>query len=415
MTPGSIPRDDGNEPARQASLREHNLRLVLRHVLDAPIPPSRAGIAAATGLTRGAVSALVDRLTAARLVVELEPVAAQRAGRPAVPLAPARGTVVGLGAEVNVDYLGVRAIDLAGDVLAERFEEGDFRGSDPGPVLDRLAAQMADVTGALLLTGADVAGATVALPGIVDRDTGPLRLAPNLGWRDVDVVARLRRTPALATLPIGLTNEADVAARAEVRAGAAGRSFLYVSGEVGIGAATVLDGEVFRGRHGWSGELGHTVVDPGGPRCTCGATGCLERYAGKDALMRAAGLALDLPVDALAAAADRGDAAAVDALTRGGRALGLALANYVNLVDVERIVLGGIYAPLAPYLTGPVTAELRERVLAAPWEDAQVHVALAGPRAAMTGGGLLVLRAVADNPSAWVPTDDGSRPLAPAP
>jgi predicted NBD/HSP70 family sugar kinase len=187
-----------------------------------------------------------------------------------------------------------------------------------------------------------------------------------------------------------------------------------VSGEVGIGAATVLDGEVFRGRHGWGGELGHTVVDPAGPRCTCGATGCLEQYAGKDALMRAAGLDVGLPVDELAAAAERGDPAAVDALTRGGRALGIALANYVNLVDVERIVLGGIYAPLAPHVTGPVTAELRERVLAAPWEDAQVHVAVAGPRAAMTGGGLVVLRAVADDPTAWVPTDEGTRPLAPA-
>src|SRR5665647_3633196 len=98
--------------ARQDSLRHHNLALTLRQVLDAPSPVSRADIAAATGLTRATVSALVDRLLEARLVAELEPVASQRAGRPAVPLAAARGTVAAVGMEVNVDYLGVRAIDL---------------------------------------------------------------------------------------------------------------------------------------------------------------------------------------------------------------------------------------------------------------------------------------------------------------
>ena len=109
-------------------------------------------------------------------------------------------------------------------------------------------------------------------------------------------------------MPIRLDNEATLGARAEADALRPDRtlSFLYLSGEVGIGGALVVDGAVFGGRHGWSGEIGHTVVDPAGPLCRCGSTGCLEQYAGKDALMRAAALDLDLPVDA----ADRG---------RGGR------------------------------------------------------------------------------------------------
>lgn len=407
-------------PARQGSLREHNLALVLRHVLDAAgapgtptraAPPSRADVATATGLTRGSVSALVDLLIGARLIAELPPVVTARAGRPAVPLVPAARTVVGLGAEVNVDYIGVRALDLAGEVLAHRTTAGDFRHSEPARVLALLAGLVGEVR-AELPTEARVAGMCVALPGLVDRVTGPLRLAPNLGWRDVDVVALLTAHPEVDGLPVRLANEANLAARAEVRAGMAGDSFLYVSGEVGIGAAIVLDGEVFAGRHGWSGELGHTVVDQQGPRCTCGARGCLEQYAGKDALLRAAGRDVEDTVDALLGAAAAGDERAARALRAAGEALGVALANFVNLVDVETIVLGGIYAPLAPWLTDAVVAQLRSRVLAAEWAEARVGVAAGGEHAAMTGAAVVVLRAVADDPAAWLPlpTETPDRP-----
>lgn len=392
-------------PARQGSLREHNLSLVLRHVLDAAAggaPPSRADVAAATGLTRGSVSALVDLLIGARLLAELPPVATSRAGRPAVPLVPAPGTVVGLGAEVNVDYLGVRALDLGGAVVARATTAGDFRDSDPERVLALLADLVARVR-ADLPADARTVGVCVALPGLVDRVTGPLRLAPNLGWRDVDVAALLTEHPALADLPVRLANEANLAARTEARVGQAGQSFLYVSGEVGIGAAIVLDGEVFAGRHGWSGEVGHTVVDQEGPTCTCGARGCLEQYAGKDALLRAAGRDVDGTVEELLAAAADGDERAARALGRAGEGLGVALANFVNLVDVETVVLGGIYAPLAPWLTDAVVAQLRSRVLAAEWEDARVGVAAGGEHAAMTGAALVVLRAVVDDPAAWLP------------
>ncbi len=94
-----------------------------------------------------------------------------------------------------------------------------------------------------------------------------MRLAPNLGWRDVDVVEHFRIRPETADVPIRLDNEATLAARAEADAlRPTGRlSFLYLSGEVGVGGAMVVDGAVFGGRHGWSGEIGHTVIDPNGP------------------------------------------------------------------------------------------------------------------------------------------------------
>ncbi|MBO9552975.1 ROK family transcriptional regulator [Cellulomonas sp.] len=395
-------------PARQGSLREHNLGIVLREVLEAAAtgapPPSRADVASATGLARATVSALVDRLVASGLVAELEPVPTLRAGRPAVPLAAPSGTLAAVGAEVNVDYLGVRIVDLARSVLVERVVHGDHRGSDPATVLAELGALVDDAVGALPGHGADVpdarpvrlAGASLALPGLVDRTAGTLLLAPNLGWREVDVAGLLARSSSvLREHPPLLANEADLAARAEadLRRADGPPSFVYVSGEIGIGGAIVLDGQIFGGRHGWAGELGHTLVADGRT---------LEQVAGQDAMLRAAGLDRQAGVEPLLRAARAGEPDALAALVAAATALGAALANVVNVVDVGHVVLGGTYARLAEHLRAPVLTALSARVLAAPWVQPTVDVARGGDVAAMTGGALAVLGQVVADPSSWL-------------
>jgi len=398
--------------ARQESLREHNLSLTLQNVIDAVRPVSRADIAAATGLARATVSGLVDQLIDAALVVELAaPVTleARRVGRPAVPLAPARGTVAGVGMEVNVDYLGVRAVDLAGRVLTEVIEIDDFRNSRPEVVLDRLARTAGRVLANLSADGVRVAGTALALPGLVDRVTGPLRYAPNLGWRDVDVVGLLSTHPVLGGFPPSLANEANLAALAEAvaRRDEGRASFVYVSGEVGIGGAIVLDGEIFVGRHGWSGEIGHTVVDAFATAEDDDGTAVagrrtLEDYAGQDALMRRAGLDPTAPLSDLVHAAEAGDPAALESLHRGGTALGVVLANIVNVVDVGMVVLGGRFSEVYPYVREAVEEQLARCVIFAPWSPVEVQVARAGECPAMTGGAIAELRTVVADPVAWV-------------
>lgn len=396
------PPGGGSSASRQHTLRERNLRLVARAIYDAAagppdaVPPSRADVAAATGLTRATVSTLVDHLVAARLVAELPPAAAQRAGRPAVPLVPAARTVVGLGLEVNVDHLGVRALDLSGQTVADAVEQGTFHDSEPATLLGRLGALAAGVVDAVEGEGMRVAGARLALPGLVDARTGELEVAPNLGWSSLDPVPLL----GLGDLPVRVANEAKLAALAEL-AGEVPDSFLYVSGDVGIGAGIVVDRGLFLAERGWNGEVGHVVVDPAGPRCTCGAHGCLEQYAGKEAVLRAAGLPVDAPLRALVATLEADDDGARDALHRAGRALGSALADFVNLTGVSTVVLGGVYAELEPWLHDDVTAVLRERVLAAPFAEPDVRAARAGQHAALSGGAREVLREVVADPAAW--------------
>jgi len=384
--PDSAP--DRRTGARQGTLREHNLAIVLERIVTSAEPVSRARIAADTGLTRGTVSALVDRLLGARLVAELEPVTGSGAGRPAVPLVPARGTVVALGLEINVDYAAVRAVDLAGETVTELVHDDDFRASDPARALAVLLGLADTALAHVAQIGALFAGASLALPGLVDRRTGPLRVAPNLGWRDVDVAALVGGHP-VAERELWLANEANLAARAEASArGGEPESFLYVSGEVGVGGAVVLGGEIFAGAHGWSGELGHTLVP------VAGGVGRLEELVGQDALVRSAGLDLAAGVPGLVAAAEREDPRTLEALERAGDLLGVGLANAVNVLDLDHVVLGGIYAPLEPWLRAGVASRLRAHVIGAPWAEVTVSAAGAGPYPALTGGALAVLRAL---------------------
>jgi predicted NBD/HSP70 family sugar kinase len=378
---------------------------VLRQVAASPRPLSRASIAGATGLTRATVSALVDDLLGGRLLTEVEPAPRAGAGRPANGLTLAIDGPAGLGLEINVDYLAACVVDLSGDVRHRLVHPGDQRPRTPDEVFADLAGLAAKARDAAVAEGLTPAGVAVAVPGLVDSD-GLVRLTPNLGWRDVPVRPALALVDGLGgprglALPLVVDNEANLAALGELYATPPGRpSFVYVSGEIGIGAGIVLDGALFRGARGWSGELGHVTVDPEGPRCHCGSRGCLERYAGQEALLGSVGL--DRDPGRLAELAAAGEARALRALSGAATALGVTLAGVVNLLDVDTVVLGGVYAPLTPWLGPAVQRELRARVLTAQWSPVTVRPSALGGAAAVVGAAWSVVRAVREHPAAWL-------------
>jgi predicted NBD/HSP70 family sugar kinase len=406
-------------PVRQRSLRTHNLGLVLRHVATSGRPVSRADVAAATGLTKATVSTLVDELLAGSLLAEVDPTPRTGAGRPAVGLRLASQGPAGLGLEVNVDYLAACVVDLTGRERHREVQHADQRGREPEAVLDDVAELARTATRAANAEDLVVAGTALAAAGLVAD--GVVRLAPNLGWRDVDVRAALlaRNVPESVTVD----NEANLAAlgelhaRADIDPAAARASFLYISGEIGVGAGVVLGGELFRGARGFGGELGHVTIRPDGAHCRCGARGCLEAYANQEALLRNAGLAvnsghptlfddgpvaLDGGVARLAALARAGAHPALMALEQAGSALGVASADVVNLFDVGMIVLGGVYAPLAPWLVEPIRREIGDRVMAAAWAPVTVEASLLGASATVVGAAGSVVRSIRDAPATWL-------------
>jgi predicted NBD/HSP70 family sugar kinase len=385
-----------SRPARQRSLRDHNLGLALRLIADSPDPISRAQIALTTGVTRATASALAEELLAGGLLVEQPLPPTSRSGRPASGLQLAPGGPGGLGIEINVDYVATTVVDLTGRVVHHEVRAGDQREASPEAVLKAAARAGAD---AAKDSGVQIAGVAVAVPGLVSD--GRVLLAPNLDWHDVDVLSALRRHRPIGTLPTWVGNEASYAALGEVSA--TSRTFVHVSGEIGIGSGIVVDGDLYRGRHGWAGELGHLPVDPSGPRCHCGAHGCLEVYAGQEALLRTAGHAAS-GIDDLVALATTADHQVLDALRAAASALGQALSGALNLLDLDEVVLGGIYAPLAPWLVPGITEELEHRVLWSSLRPIVLRASEHGSEAAVRGAARSVVARLLSEPEGWLVT-----------
>lgn len=400
----------GRSPARQDALRPHNLALVLQHIA-AGEPVTRARLAAATGLTKTTVSSLVDDLVSARLVVELGPEARGEIGRPGSALALDPSGYAGIGLEINVDYIAVCLTNLVGEVRYLRTRARDNRSQSPAKVLGRAVRMIGTALARAEAARLTVAGLGVAVPGPVETDSGLLRLAPNLGWVDVPVAAILADRLAGHDLAVVVDNEANLAALGELWFGGHHdlADFIHVSGEIGVGGGVVLSEELFRGVRGFAGEIGHVVVQPDGPRCRCGARGCLEQVAGQEAILRAAGLtgavgtSIGQPggsVAELLARARAGDPGTLRAVESAGRALGIGLSATVNVVDPSTVVLGGLYAALEPWLRGPLLEELSERAITHRWSPVQLLASRLGPDAAVRGAAGVVVKRVLSEPAA---------------
>ena len=387
--------------ATNQNLRAHNLSLALRHILANPGAINRAGIAAQTGISRATMSRLVDELIATGLVEESDDkLSTGGRGRPTSVLSPASGTVIALGLQVNISVLGAYLVDLSGNVLARETLEGDFSGSDPQATLRKLARMGRRVLREGCEEGTTFLGSALALPGLVSGDT--LVTAPNLGWKNIPFE---ELTHPLHDLHVTLiANEADLAAfavahpRPGVPEGPA--SFIYVSGEVGIGGGLVINHQPLSGAHGWSGEIGHICVEPQGNVCSCGARGCLETIAGLKALCRAAGLEDESSARELTQLAGH-SAKAQDALANAGHALGQALAGVVNTVDISQVYLGGLVAETAFYLLPTLHEELETRVLQAPWYAPAIDILPSSEDLSLRGGAFQILEKILDDPIHW--------------
>lgn len=393
---------------KATNLKASNLSLVLRRILANPGEITRAAISSSTGITRATISRLVDDLIGRGFVEELDPVGDSGRGRPANRLTPTAGRVTALGIETNVSALDIMLVDLTGHVLAHERVRGDFAGSDPIRTMRRVSRAARRVVDAGLPPGALFLGSGVGIPGLVSPTT--LALAPNLRWRDIPLDELL--APISYLDPVVVANEADLAAFAVAHSvpgvPAGPPSFIYVSGEVGVGSGIVVDHRPLRGVRGWSGEIGHICADPNGPMCQCGARGCLESYLGMYALASRAGLDRGARAAGIlreAAVSER----ARSALDEAGAALGRCLAAVINATDIPVVVLGGMVADLAPALVEPARRELEARVLQAAWAPPVIRVRGASKSLTARGAALRVLQRLVDDPLSWLEEEPGGK------
>jgi len=378
-------------------LRRRNLATVAEHV-HRHGTVSRAAITAATGLNRSTVAALVAELEQLGVLVEGDPLATARVGRPSPTVSVAHGPVaIAINPEVDAITVGVVGLGARVDAVVRREVDAVVGPEEAvdliGEVVEGLAGELA---------GRLIAGVGLAIPGIVRAADDVVRWAPHLGWSETPVAALVGNRLGL---PSRAANDATLGARAEHLFGA-GRGIadlVYLNGGAsGIGGGVVLGGRVIEGRDGYAGEYGQNR--PGASaedRRTDG--GALEDEVSRDRLLAVLGLSQHADEAALETAllASR-DPAVLAEVARQQRILGTALANAVNVLNPSALVLGGFLASLLAADPEGLAAAVAEASLAPSWEGVRLAPAALGSARLLIGAAELAFSSLIADPSGFV-------------
>jgi glucokinase-like ROK family protein len=391
-------------------VKAHNLRAILLHLLQSG-QASRAQLADQTALSNAAITNLVYELLEQGILTEegaeTQADGQRRVGRPRTTLRLVPEARFALGIHIGIGTLRVAVTNLHAEIVHNLIADYEVRA----PATDVLeqAAQLVERT--LRESGVKrsrLCGLGIGASGHVNPDTGVNTWAPALGWRDVPVrdwmKARLR-------LPVTVDNNVRAMALGEAMFGA-GRGvnlLAFVYGRIGVGAGFVLNGQLFRGSGAGAGEVGHTIMLPdGGELCGCGKRGCLETLVSEPVFIRQAEalaarspqsmLARHLrqrsearPIERIFAAARAGDTATRDMITERARYLGIALANLVNVLNPELILLGGMFAQGSDLILPTAEATMRATAFAGLGERVRVLPTEYGWRAGVIGAAALAL------------------------
>jgi N-acetylglucosamine repressor len=385
--------------ATRGTSREIN-RSILLNLVRARQPISRADLARAMGVSRAAVTLIVNDLLEQKRIFEGATGETVRGRKPTFLYIDSRRRAV-IAADIRASETFVMLADLLGKPLTGVTSLPTLR--DPKKLVAALAARVKT----LIAEHPDVDGCEgigVVVPGMVEHSTMRVLHAPTLGWRNVD----LREPLSAATrLPVQIENSGRACALAQMwtlRGDGAHPpgDLVFVSISDGVGVGVIMNGEVLRGRHNIAGEFGHVPLSLDGPRCSCGANGCWEAYVSNRAtLARYFGRAANTagPEDAtrtrftmedLIARARANDAKAVAALEATARYLGLGLSSVINALDPARVYVGGELTLAWDLIEGTVRTALGERALTTDAAETEIRPVAATEYPRLQGAAALV-------------------------
>lgn len=306
-----------------------------------------------------------------------------------------------IGIDLGGTQLRAGLVDRDGGIVRRAAMATDVAG---GP--EQIIAQIRRLCDEIDVAGrrAQIAGVGVSAPGPLDSETGTIIAIPTLpGWEEFPLAAELAGE---FDLPVIVENDGIAAANGEWKFGSAKglQHFVYVTVSTGIGGGVVVDGRLLHGRRGMAGHVGHMVIDPDGPICSCGARGCFEALASGSALARcgrdavsaepASLLARVHPGDAITAreivaAALQGDSLALALLGREATWLGIGFSNLAHLYGPQAIVMGGGVSQAFDFLHENIVAAFRASAMP-PFRDTEIVPALLGDNAGLAGAAALV-------------------------
>lgn len=358
--------------ARLEGVRRANLGSVLRLVHHHGTL-SRAELTARTGLNRSTIAALVSTLVSEGLLIEGNPIPTRRVGRPSPSVSPS-STIAAITLNPEVDSIELAAVGLGGEVIARKREIAKTVPT-PAETIEAAERVIADWRNTELAE-IRIVGVGVAVPGLVRDGDAVVRLAPHLGWREVEFGAQLSKRLGV---PVAVGNDASYGALAEWLFGAARgcEHVVYLNGgPSGIGGGLILHGRPIGGAGGYAGEWGQNAPSANAP-IRNRRSGVLEDEVNRLRLMEL--VDLTAPDDSeLAEALNYEDERVVTEIQRQQRVLGGALANLVNTLNPSMIVLGGFLAILYRADAELLNRYVGEVALQVPMEDVTIAPAALG-------------------------------------
>ncbi len=280
------------------------------------------------------------------------------------------------------------------------------RFSRPNGFVDGVSQTVESLAQSVGIKANRLCGVGVGAPGLVDSRRGTVHALVNVpGWRNVPLAQRLARR---LRAPAFVDNDVNLVALGEWRFGA-GRGAHHLACltlGTGVGGGLVFDGRLYHGSSGTAGELGHMVINPGGRRCACGGRGCLEAQVGTAAILELARQSIrdgsatlrmlvrqahgHLTPELIALAARRGDARARRIWIDIGRWLGIGLANLANLLNPDRIVIGGGVANAWRWFSPTLVSTVKSQAMDVPAQAVRIVRAQLGDQAGIVGAAVLV-------------------------
>ncbi|WP_346208076.1 ROK family transcriptional regulator [Caldifermentibacillus hisashii] len=325
----------------QQLVKQINKTLVLETILhEAPI--SRADISQKVGLNKGTVSSLVNELLEDQLIYESGPGQSSGGRRPVILLFNEKAGF-SIGIDLGVNYILGVLTDLKGNIMVEVNKKLTIRSYEV--VIEILKSVISDLINAAPQSHYGIVGIGIGVPGLVNNH-GEILVAPNLGWKNINLREEIENS---FDIPVFIENEANAGAYGEklYGAGKENDNILYISAGIGIGVGIVLNGELFYGMNGFSGEAGHMIVHVNGKDCTCGSSGCWELYASEKALLEEAkklkltGVTEEtLSIELLLELANKGNEDIINLFHSIGMYLGVGINNIINIFNPEQVIIG---------------------------------------------------------------------------
>lgn len=348
----------------QQVVKQENKALVLETII-ANSQISRADIATSTGLNKGTVSSLVKELLDEQLINEVGP-GKSSGGRRPVMLLFNELSGYSIGVDLGVNYILGVLTDLRGNICQEK--KTNISDLTYEEILEELFTIIDMLIKSAPSSPYGIVGIGVGVPGIVNKDQKIL-LAPNLNWKSIDLKSELENK---YNLPIVVENEANAGAYGEKNFGVGKHydNIIYVSVGIGIGVGLILNGELYRGNNGFSGEFGHMAIEADGAKCSCGSNGCWELYASEKSLLFNAQrsdlketLDGELSLETIMKLAESGNETAQQLFNRIGKYLGVGINNIINIFNPQKVIIGNQMAEAAKWLEPSMMEWIEEQSL----------------------------------------------------